>query len=238
MTTGVQVAVIAALPREVAGLVGRAKPDAALKREGVFLYRTEQAVVVAAGMGASRVALAFEAAMAAGALAEVVSTGLAGSCSAGVAAGDVVEAGVVVDARTGERLRTSATQESAVLVTADAIASVREKARLRASYGAAMVDMEAATVGRLAQAHGLRFRAIKGISDAHDFELASLSRFADARGQFRTAAFALHTALRPGTWTRAMTLGRESGRALEALHTRLRSVIAEARQNPFASKRG
>ena len=86
--------------------------------------------------------------------------------------------------------------------------------------------MEAATVGRLAAAHGLRFRAIKGISDAHDFELASLSRFAGKHGSFRTGAFAMHTALRPHTWSKAAKLGRESNRALELLHARLVEVIA------------
>jgi adenosylhomocysteine nucleosidase len=70
------------------------------------------------------------------------------------------------------------------------------------------------------------FRAIKGISDGHDFELESLSRFAGPRGSFRTAAFALHTALRPQQWSRAAQLGRDSSRALTALTAALREVIA------------
>jgi adenosylhomocysteine nucleosidase len=85
--------------------------------------------------------------------------------------------------------------------------------------------MEAATVARLALARGLRFRAIKGISDAHDFEMESMSRFADARGHFRTGAFALHTAVRPRNWSSAMRLGRASNRALAKLWTELGAII-------------
>ena len=69
--------------------------------------------------------------------------------------------------------------------------------------------------------------AIKAISDAYDFELASLGRFTTSRGQFRTAAFALHTALHPATWRSAAVLGRNSGRALRNLQERLQEVFAE-----------
>lgn len=221
-----RVAVIAALPREVRGLVGRTAPDAELKKRGISLYRLPTAVVVAAGMGGARVSLAFEAAVASGELAEVISAGLAGACTAALAAGAVVDAGLVIDAQTGERFRT-VSESDAVLVTGMAVAGVREKARLAEGYRADMVDMEAATVARLAQAHGLRFRAVKGISDGHDFEIAALGRFADARGQFRTGAFALHTAVRPAQWRAAARLGADSSKALKALHVRLRELIAQ-----------
>lgn len=223
----VRIAIIAALPREIRGLVGRAAPDRELKRRGIYLFRMDKAVVVAAGMGASRVTLGLEAAISEGGIELVVSTGLAGACAANLPAGAVAEAGIVVDALTGERFRTANEKASAILVTTDTIAGVQEKARLVSSYGAAMVDMEAATLARLALAHGLAFRAIKGISDPHDFELASLSRFADARGQFRTAAFALHTAFRPGQWAAAAKLGSGSKRALAALTERLRELTAQ-----------
>ncbi len=219
------VGIIAALPREIAALVRGARADAELLRRGVHLYRIEGAVVVAAGMGAARVAIAVEAARAAADVTTLISAGLAGACMPASRAGDVAEASVVLDAKTGERFASTAlAQRDLMLVTTEAIASVREKARLAASYGADLVDMEAATVARLALAHGLGFRAIKGVSDAHDFELASLARFAGKQGSFRTAAFALHTALRPRDWTKAAQLGRDSSRALAALSAALREI--------------
>ncbi len=226
MKAPVRLAICAALPREVRGLVGRTAPEGALLPRGIHLYRLQGAVVVAAGMGATRVALAFEAALAQGPLDLVISAGLAGACRSEFRPGIVAEATVVIDARTGERLATTASGD-AVLVTTQAIAGVQEKARLATTYGAAMVDMEAATVARLAAAHCLAFRAVKGISDAHDFELASLARFAGAHGQFRTAAFALHTAVRPHAWRHAARLGRHSTQALDALHTRLRVLLTQ-----------
>lgn len=222
-----RVAILAALPREVRGLVRGAAPDASLLERGVHLYRLASAVVVTAGMGAVRASLAFEAALASGPVATVLSAGLAGSCSSVLPAGSIAEASLVVDARTGERFSLQSAGPQLVLATAASIASVSEKARLSAAYGAAMVDMEAATVARLARAHGLRFRAVKGISDAHDFELASLARFEGKHGQFRTAAFALHTALRPHHWRPATQLGRQSTRALIALQQRLREILDE-----------
>ena len=226
MRARVQFAVLAALPREVRGTVGRNAPEPLYLRRGIHLYRLPEMVVATAGMGASRVALAFAAMMEACDPAVVISAGLAGACDAEIAAGSVYEAGMVVHSQTGERFQTGSKASRLILVTTAAIAGVQEKARLAATYGAAMVDMEAATVARLAIAHSLPFRAIKGISDAHDFEMASLSRFAGAQGQFRTAAFAVHTALRPHHWRPAARLGRESNKALEAMGAKLAELIA------------
>lgn len=220
-----RIAIIAALPREVAGLVRGAKPDQALLQRGIHLFLLSNAVVVAAGMGSVRATLAVQAAMATGPLDCLISAGLAGSCVESLRPGAVVSADPVIDARTGERFSGMERGESWSLVTTDSIASVKEKARLGETYNAAMVDMEAATVARLALAHGIKFRAIKAISDAHDFELASLSRFATAQGHFRTAAFAFHTALRPHTWAKTVRLGRNSNRALAGLNDRLQTIL-------------
>lgn len=225
-----KVAIVAALPREIAGMVRGTRPDSDLLRRGIQLHRLDNAVVVVAGMGATRATLAFAAATREEEIELVVSAGLAGACSGDVQAGQVIESSLVIDAKTGERFACDARGRArSVLVTTASIAGIREKQRLLESYGAALVDMEAATVARLAQARGLRFRAIKGISDAHDFELKSMSRFADARGQFRTGAFALHTALRPQSWGSAMRLGRDSNRALAKMWSELRAVIEAAR---------
>lgn len=224
-----KVAIIAALPREIAGLVRGARADQALLRSGVRVHRNGNAVVVCAGMGAARATLALDAALRAEKVELVVSAGLAGSCSPGIGAGEVVAATTVVDAKTGERFRCEHSEATErVLVSIEAIAGAKEKVRLRESYRAAMVDMEAATVARLASARGLPFRAVKGISDAHDFEMESMSHFADSRGQFRTGAFALHTALRPSSWSSAMRLGRDSNRALQKMWIELRDIIDNA----------
>jgi adenosylhomocysteine nucleosidase len=218
-------AIVAALPREIAALVRGIKPDSHLLRSKIYLYRLPQAIVVAAGMGASRVTLAVEAALAAAPITTLISIGLSGSCTLSLHPGELAEAGTIISANTGERFSTSS-PEPHILATTDTIASTDEKQRLAAAYNASIVDMEAATVARLAAAHNLRFRAIKAISDAHDFELDGLNHFSTAQGEFRTAAFALHIALRPATWSKGAELGRNSNLALKNLHTRLLEIIA------------
>ncbi len=218
------IGIVAALPREVAELVRGFPPEPGLKRSGVYLYRMPRAVVACAGMGGTRVLLAVKAILGAAAVEVMVSTGLAGGCDPALSVGSVVQAATVVDAQSGARF--AGLVGVGTLVTTHSIASVREKRRLFESYGAAVVDMEAAFVARLAQMQGLSFRAIKAVSDAHDFELESLSRFASSRGHFRTGAFALHTALRPHHWRSAMQLGAGSQRALRALTETLKELAA------------
>lgn len=214
-------AIIAALPREVKALV---KGWQVHRLPGnVLAYTRGDAVVACAGMGAARVTLAVQAAMSLKPVTALLSVGLAGACNPRLRVGEIVRAGVVIDAQTGERYEES--QYRQVLVTTPTIASVAEKQRLYASYSAEAVDMEAATVGRLARGHGLTFTAIKAISDEADFELAELGRFATPDGQFREGAFAAYAAVRPWMWAKLIGLGSNSSKALAALTTELESQL-------------
>ncbi len=214
-------AIIAALPREVKPLIQGWQRHSLPGK--VYAYSNDFAVVVCAGMGAVRATLAVQAAMSLRPVTALISVGLAGACDPSLQVGDIVRAGVVVDAQSGERFTDP--QFKQVLVSTPAIASVREKQRLNASYGAAAVDMEAATVARIAQAHGIPFHTIKAISDDAAFELQQLARFATHDGQFREAAFAAHAALRPQLWSRLIQLAGNSSRAVKALTAELESQL-------------
>ena len=219
-------AIIAALPREVKALVKgwelRTVPG------GVHVYTNGEAVAACAGMGAARAEIAVWAAMEAMPVTELLSVGLAGACDPALRVGEIVRAGVVIDERTGERFENSRVDQ--VLVSTRAIASVGEKAKLRASYNADAVDMEAAAVARMAKQHGLEFQAIKAISDQADVEVEGLERFATTDGQFRETAFALYAAVRPGMWKKVIALGRNSGKALDALTAALKAELDWYRQ--------
>lgn len=215
------IAIVAALPREVAALVkGWERHEMA---RNVCVWTRSDVVVACAGMGALRAALACEAAMKVSDITTLLSAGVAGACDPKLQAGDIVWAGVVIDARTGERFEAEGGAE--IVVTGAGIAGVNEKARLRAAYDAAAVEMEAAAVARIAMAHGLRFRAVKAISDEAEFEMEQMGRFAAADGQFRAGAFALHTALRPWQWSGLITLARSGPRAIHSLTAALRAEI-------------
>jgi adenosylhomocysteine nucleosidase len=214
-------AIIAALPREVKHLVRGWKRHRLPSK--IHAYTSDFAVVVCAGMGAARATLAVQAAMSLKPVTALFSVGLAGACDPSLKVGDIVRAGIVVDTQTGERFTDPQFKE--VLVSTPVIASIREKQRLNASYGAAAVDMEAATVARIAQAHSLAFHAIKAISDDAAFELHELARFATPDGQFREAVFAAYAALRPQLWSRLIQLAGNSSRAVKALTTELESQL-------------
>ena len=219
-------AIIAALPREVKTLV-RGWKEQRLPGK-IVVYSNDFAVVACAGMGGERATLAVEAALSVRQATVLISAGLAGACDPSLRVGDIVKAGLVVDSRTGGRFGEA--QRPQVLVSAPAIASVREKERLYASYRASAVDMEAAAVARAALMRGLSFEAIKSISDDAAFELKELARFGTKDGQCREAAFAAHAAVRPNLWAKVVHLAGNSGRAIVSLTTELEARLDWYRQ--------
>lgn len=219
-------AIIAALPREVKALVRGWKEHRLPGR--ITAYTNDFAVVACAGMGADRATLAVQAALSLKPVTAILSAGLSGACDPALRVGNIVRAGIVIDARTGERFANSLFKQ--VLITASVVAGSSEKQRLYDSYKASAVDMEAATVARLAEAHHLPFRAIKSISDEADFEMQELAQFATADGQFREAAFAVHSVLRPRSWTKLFALANNSKRAVQSLTRELESQLNWYRQ--------
>lgn len=216
-----KVAYIAALRREISALTqGLNLSETA---PNLLVCTSDRVAIVAAGMGAHRVSLAVQTALQDSEVEELVSIGVAGACHSGHAVGAVLAPAEVVDARTGERF--SCEHGQGVLVSVAAVASVPEKARLRRTYNADLVDMEAATVARLARAKGLRFRAIKSVSDGPNFELSDTSRFATREGQFREAAFALYAAVRPRLWKPLLELAQNSKLAIGNLTAAVRADI-------------
>jgi adenosylhomocysteine nucleosidase len=206
-------AIIAALPREVKHLV-RGWREQRLPNK-IVVYTNDVAIVACAGMGAARATLAVQAVMAIRPVTALLSAGLAGACDPSLRVGDVIQAGVVVDIQSGERYNDSRFKQ--VLVSSPTIASVEEKRRLFHSYLASAVDMEAATVARLARAHNLSFGAIKAISDNAALELQELNQFATRDGQFREAAFAAYSAVRPRLWPKLFHLVKNGNQAIQAL---------------------
>lgn len=219
-------AIIAALPREVKALV-RGWKEHRLPGK-ILAYTNDFAVVTCAGMGPARATLALQAALSLKPVTAVISAGLAGACDPALRVGDIVRAGVVIDAQTGERFTNPLFDQT--LITTSVIAGSNEKQRLYASYKASAVDMEAATVARLAQARNLPFRAIKSISDEAAFEMQELAQFATSDGQFREAAFAAHAALRPNLWPKLFALAGNSKRAVQSLTRELESQLNWYRQ--------
>jgi len=219
-----RIAIIAALSREVAPLVSRGQWQRTKSPAGISLWITDSAVVALAGMGTPRATLAFQAALATGPLSSVLSVGWAGACAPGAEVGAIVRPSTVVNAQTGERYACT-DGDGSVLASVSSFAGTAEKQRLHAAYNATTVEMEAAAVARLAQAHSLPFRAIKAISDAADFDFPEITRFHSADGQFREATFALFVAFRPSLWKPVLHMAKGSKLAAENLCAALEAEL-------------
>ena len=181
-------------------------------------------IAACSGMGADAARRAFVAAEAKGALDLVISVGWAGALSLDIRSGEARKLSAIIDAKTGERFRFFSgaqrpeSSPQAELVTSARVADPREKARLRSSYpNAVMVDMEAATVARLAEMRGIPVACIKGVSDDVGARLPDLNPYISAGGQLRLIPFLAHLAVRPRYWKAIAELNRNSSTAARAM---------------------
>ncbi len=221
-----RVAIIAALPREVAPLVRAWQRATVSDREGTGIWESDQAIVVCAGMGRERVTRAFELAESRGPLASVISVGYAGALRPGIAVDTVHWPATVIDAETGERFECK--DGRGILVTADHVVNPAEKKSLADRWNADLVDMEAATVARLARARSLRFRTLRAVSDTVSDRLPDLNRFTNELGGIRETSFAVYIALRPWLIPTAVRVGRRAAQGSERIAQALRHVLEQA----------
>jgi adenosylhomocysteine nucleosidase len=217
-----KIAIVAALPREIAELVRGWKNESRPKKK-IFIYTRGCAVVACAGMGARRAELAVRAALEYGPVGQILSVGWAGALRYGITAGAVLQPASVIDAVTGERF--SCDSGKGTLVTAAQVADAEQKDILAAQFNADCVDMEAAAVARIAAQHGIPFRAVKAISDARDAKLPPLQMFTTDDGWFRETTFAAYIAARPWLWPGVLRMAVHSSRAAQNLCRELRRML-------------
>jgi len=211
-------ALIAALPGELTPLVKQAKgswPHGTRNGIDFWAQRNEEEEWIAACAGAGQAAAtrAFAAIEDGGPIDLVFSVGWAGALSGEIAPGSAHNVAGVIDVRTGERFRCDAGAGDLWLATSPIVANQEEKLRLASAYNAALVDMEAAAVARLAAMREIPFYCIKGVSDGFNDRLPDFNRFIDANGRFHTVAFTLFAALRPIYWPALLRMGENSKKA-------------------------
>jgi adenosylhomocysteine nucleosidase len=186
-------------------------------------------IAACAGMGGARAALAFAETEKVAAIDAVCSVGWVGALDKAIKAGSVSRASLVVDTKTGERFRTADSQPGwPVLATTARVADEREKQRLAASYGAGLVDMEAAAIARIALGKGVPFYCVKAVSDDADAGLPNLNPFIGDSGRLNMMPFLAHVAVRPGSWSGLMKLGRHSSAAAKNLAEALYDWLDES----------
>jgi adenosylhomocysteine nucleosidase len=213
-----RVAVIAALPGELKPFV-RGWPHSARNGIDFWAQRNEEEewIAACAGVGQQAATRAFAALEEGGPIDLVFSVGWAGALRPGLAGGTAHNMAGVYDARTGERFNCDADSGPLWLATSPRVANESEKRRLASTYKAALVDMEAAAIARLALMREIPFYCIKGISDDLNARLPDLNRFIAPDGKFLMASFVLFAALRPWYWPALIRMGENSRKAAAAI---------------------
>ncbi len=218
------VAIVAALPEELASIARRATGLEAELRGEVkgwvgWLGPTQVALIVT-GDGPRNAKLGLQGVVAAFAPVRCLVAGLAGALTADFQVGDVVAAGRIVSAA-GEApapdadwlARAARSVPVATVFSAERIAdTVQAKADLRRRLqgeGPAVVDLESAAFAGVAAAMGMPYLVLRAVSDLAGEALPlDFERFRDERGAVSRARVARYAALRPRTAARLFELRR------------------------------
>jgi adenosylhomocysteine nucleosidase len=130
---------------------------------------------------------------------------------------------------------------SVLLVTSSKVADHAEKQRLAASYGAGLVDMEAAAVARLAEARGIPFACCKGVSDGFTDQLPDFNRFISENGKFQLFRFIVFVLVRPSHWPALIRMGENSKKAAQGIGESLLDILDEEgfirKRNAYPNRR-
>jgi adenosylhomocysteine nucleosidase len=216
------IGIIAAMPGELKDLVR------GWQRHGESTWTgcvgETECIAVAGGIGAAAATRACEQVLAWGRLDALISVGWCGALTCGLKPPEAFAVREVVDAGTGERF-VSDSSEGQRLLTLDHVARANEKRRLAETYKTTVVDMEAATVARVASARRIGFRCFKGISDGYTDQLPDFSKFIDNGGQLRMAQLLFHVTLRPKYWAALKRMGENSKTAAGNLATLTRECL-------------
>ncbi len=215
------VAVIVAMPVEVAPLLDGVKPETV---NGVDLFALPQAVIAVGGIGEKFARRAAEVAIGFAQPKLLLSAGIVGAISPKLRVGEVGRIREVVEVATGARYLTSSGGDW-VLATSQDVSDAAEKRELLTKYGADVVDMEAAAVAQVAKERGLEFAAIKSISDDAEFEMPPMNRFIE-EGKFDTRSFLVYIALRPRWWPTLGKIKKNSALAAANLCRAVEHLIA------------
>jgi adenosylhomocysteine nucleosidase len=218
-------AVIAAMPIELAPLIGELKSR---QVDGVDLYELPGALVAVGGIGEKFARRAAEVAVADAQPQRLISAGVVGAIAPGLKVGDVGRIRELVDVATGEQYPTSGGDW--ILATSQNVSDAAGKAQLRTKFHADVVDMEGAAVAQVAKERGLEFSAIKSISDDARFEMPPLGRFIDGNGRFETRKFLMYVALHPKWWATLGKIKKNSELATKNLCAGLEHLLGDSCQ--------
>jgi adenosylhomocysteine nucleosidase len=229
-----RIAIVAAMEREVAPLVRKWRVRSVeYSGRRYKLFENGEVALICAGVGAEAARRATEAIIQEVRASHILSVGFAGALDTALRVGEVFEPRTVINAADGTRTDTGGGQGT--LVSFGTVAGPEQKRKLRDAYSAVAVDMEAASVAQGAELRGVRFGALKVVSDEVGFTMPPVEDFVTTDGSFRSARFALHVAVRPWLWRATVVLARNSAKATQALSAALEQYLTRLATERTAS---
>lgn len=222
-----KVGIIAAMPGELKPLVRGWLRKPADRHLHMWTKTTEadELIAVCGGMGTQAALRSFAAAEASGPLDIVLSVGWAGALEKGMNPGECYVLSEIIDSQTGEHFSLTTGKRKLRLVTTGRVADEAEKHRLWQTYGAVLVDMEAAAIARLAQIRSIPMCCFKAVSDGIDAKLPDLNPFISNKGPLLLLPFLAHVAVRPRYWGSLLTLSGTSAKAATALAEKINKFL-------------
>ena len=221
----IRVGIVSAMEREINPLLQQWERGTI--REGARIYgvwRSKVATYIASGIGRDPGELATRALVASERPDILISAGFAGALTRYLRVGETITPGTVIDGQRGERF--SAVGGNGVLVSAAEIADETAKKQLGEQYEAEAVDMEGASVARVAQEQGIAFCAVKSISDELGFAMPPFNAYVTRDGKLALERFAAHVAVRPAYWPSLVQLARNSKKAASELSAALQHLLS------------
>jgi adenosylhomocysteine nucleosidase len=218
-------AIIAAMPGELKPFLDQNAKEGWVheKRGNVHLWRLTwpddqgEWIAACAGAGQQAATHAFAEVEKDGPITSAISVGWVGALTEEAKPGKAYKVSEVVDSRTGERFQVAQWSEECLLVTSPTVADAAEKQRLAAAYNAALVDMEATAVARLAAMRGIPFYCCKGVSDGFSEDLIDFNRFITPDGQFKMGKLLIYVLPRPWHWPALIRMGENSKHASQSI---------------------
>ena len=233
MPEPMRIGIVAAMKREVAPLL-----EGWQKGSNGQLYTCDfpqlRAALVVAGAGAANAESACHGLICQFSPSLVLSGGFAGALHPELEVGEIIVPAQVAREDYAAKLNYRAEIGEGVLLTVNRVVGREEKAELARRHGACAVEMEAAAVAAVAQARGVKFAAIKVISDRLDDAAIELTAPFVRPAGFDTVGFLFHIALRPKLWPAVAKLKSGSERASLALCHAVEEFLA--RPEEFAAQ--
>jgi adenosylhomocysteine nucleosidase len=219
MPKPVNIAIVAALKRELAPLLGTWERSSLLPGG---CYEKGDNVAVIGGIGPRAAHSVTERLLQVVTPRLLVSAGMAGALTSAHRVGDVLIPKAVIS-ETGEKFLTG--KGMGTLLTVGGVAGTESKRNLAKRFAAEAADMEAAVIAQVAARHGVEFMAVKAISDELDFPMPDMSGYITPEGSFSTSKLIAHAVLHPRMWGVLLRLKSNSDRAASRLCEALQELI-------------